>query len=497
MNIVICGGGTAGWLAAYIIHMAQPNIHKITVLESSSIDIIGAGEGSTGTLFDVVSGRVFNLEPDMAAVDDFIQKTNGTKKIGIKHVNWGKLPGSYYAPLDGGITSLKSPDMVFNYILSEYGFDKTYLASHMGQCYENSVFPTGNHAFHFDGRKIGPYFKEKLMTNPNVSFVDGIIKEVKVSSQGNIAKLILDEDRKLEGDFFIDCTGFARVLTSKLGVKWKSYKENLPLDSAIPFIMEYPEEGQVVEPVTIAHALSSGWMWNIPLQNRMGAGYVYSSEFITDEEALKEVSSIVKQDVHPLKQIRFNSGRAEELWKGNCLAIGLSSGFTEPLEATSIHLSIYQSLMFAYEFLNASVEETVTDFNVNFYNKSVGQVHDDYKDFLVLHYQGGRTDSEFWKYNTSGNTITPFVQEILEISKNKLPTTTNYRGSWGSSTQLWSYVLAGLELVNPKNSKKELEMFNLYQTAEDTYNSFKDSYIVDDQIKLELGLQNLNYFLKK
>jgi hypothetical protein len=483
MKIVVCGGGTAGWLAAYIIARSQPGMHKITVIESSSIDIIGAGEGSTGILFDIVSGNVFGDPVSFDTINDFMEKTDATRKIGIRHINWNKEKSSYFAPIDGSFEGIRYPDIGLNHVLSTFGNEKAYLASHIGQCFENGYFPSGGHAFHFDGRKIGPYFKNILERNINVSFIDDVIEDVVVSSAGNIEKIVLKNNKDVYGDFFIDCTGFARVLSKKLGVGWESYKENLPVDSAIPFILDYKFDGtEKIEPLTRAQALSSGWMWNIPLKTRMGCGYVYSSEFISDDEAILEVSKIVGKTVEPLKMIKFDSGRVGQTWKNNCLSLGLAAGFSEPLEATSIQLTIYQTLVFCYEILESTVEKTATEKNINFYNKAINRVYDDYKDFLVLHYQGGRDDSEFWRYIKTGATQTPFVKEILEHSKTKIPSRAQYGEKLGATPELFNWVLSGLGKITPEVAREELEKHGLIERASVSYNYFKDYYTVEDSV---------------
>lgn len=493
MKIVVVGGGTAGWLGAYIISKAQKGVHEIVVVESSSIDIIGAGEGSTGLLKGVITGAIFGEKESLQEIDVFMKKTDATKKIGIRHANWTNEFTSYYAPLDASISERRSPDVALNYVISKFGNDKAYLASHMGQSFENNTFPTGDFAFHFDGRKVGPYFKDRLATNSKVSFVDGTVQDVVVSPNGKIEKLVLEGGIELDGDFFIDCTGFARVLMGKLESKWKSYKQHLPVDSAIPFISHYKDNNEMIEPVTTAHALSSGWMWDIPLQTRRGRGYVYSSEFISDEDARLEVSKLVGEDVQPLKQLKFNSGRLEELWKSNCLALGLGAGFSEPLEATSIHLTIYQSIYFCYEFLRKSADATSTKSNIEMYNKAVGEVYDDYMNFLVLHYQGGRDDSEFWRYIKEGNTLTPFVSEIMDRAKTGLPTKAHYKDSLGSAPQLWNYVISGLKLVDPASARETLELYGLTEQAEKDYNAFAKSYVVTPERFMQFIPEQLRF----
>lgn len=480
MNIVICGGGTAGWLAAYIISNTQPNKHKITVIESSSVGIIGAGEGSTGLLFDVVTGYIWGRNDSL---DEFFMKTDSTIKMGIKHVNWGSDAKSlYFAPLDASVSIQASPDTVFNYVISKYGNNKAYLASHIGQSYSRKRMPSGGHGFHFDAVKVGNYFKEKLLKDNLVTHIDSLIKDVKINSNGTISSIILENSKIINGDFFIDCTGFLRVLVNKLGIGWKSYSQNLTADRAMPFIIEYdPLSTEVIEPLTTATALSSGWLWDIPLTTRKGCGYVYNSNFISEDEAQKEVETFLGKKIQPIRHLKFDSGRLDQLWSGNCLATGLAGAFSEPLEATSIHSTILQLLIFAKEYLDVTVEKTSTEVNIRSYNKIITEVYDEYRDFIVLHYLGGRDDSKFWRHIKNEKVATPFVLDTIERCKNQVPSTVHYSNSkYGSSSHLWNWILSGLHFIDPKISKNILDNHNLYGAAESEYKQFSSFYDYKD-----------------
>jgi len=476
MNIVVCGGGTAGWLAAYIISNTQLKKHNITVVESSSIGIIGAGEGSTGLLFDIVTGYIWGRNDSL---DDFFEKTDSTIKMGIKHTNWGSdAKSSYFAPLDSSASIQSSPDTTFNYVISKYGNKKAYLSSHIGQSYDRKRMPSGGHGFHFDAVKVGNFFKEKLLKDNLVTHIDSLIKDVKVNSNGTIESIVLDNNQTISGDFFIDCTGFARVLMNKLGVGWKSYSKNLTADRAMPFIVEYdPLSTEIVEPLTTSTALSSGWLWDIPLTTRKGCGYVYNSNFLSEDEAQKEVETFLGKKIQPIRHLKFDSGRLDQLWSGNCLATGLAGAFSEPLEATSIHSTILQLLIFAKEYLDVTVEKTATEVNIKTYNKIITDVYDEYRDFIVLHYLGGRDDSEFWKYIKTGEVITPFVADTIERCKTQVPSAIHYANSrWGSSSHLWNWILSGLDFIDPKIAKQTLEKHNLYGSAEVEYKLFASYY---------------------
>lgn len=453
MNIVIAGGGTAGWLAALFFVKSQPGKHKVTVIESSQIGIIGAGEGSTGVMYDLLSNQWFDTG---TTIDRFLRETNGTPKLGILHKNWTPAGDSYYAPLDGSPTSGINPDTDFLKQFAKEGKDGMHKCTYIGQHFEKEQIPH-NASFHFDAHLVGKHFKEILKRD--VTVIDEVILEPVMNEQALVTGLRLQDGRVIEGDFFVDCTGFKRIIADKLKVRWLPYSLNLPVDRAIPFILPIDEKNPP-KPVTVAHALSSGWMWQIPTQDRIGCGYVYNSSCLHTEEAIEEIEKTLGREIDPIKVINFESGRSERLWESNCLVLGLSAAFAEPLEATSIHTTIVQLLTFCYEFLSDTQETTVSETNRQIYNKKMARMYDDILDFLVLHYQGGRTGTEFWDWVSAGNTRTSFVSEILDRVQHKIPGVLNYNYYYGCiGSPLWNWILAGIGRITPEQARKELELY--------------------------------------
>lgn len=453
MNIVIAGGGTAGWLAALFLVKSQPGKHKVTVIESSQIGIVGAGEGSTGVMFDLLSNQWFDTG---TTVDRFLRETNGTPKLGILHKNWTPKGDSYYAPLDGSPTSGINPDIDFLKQFAKEGVSGMHKCTYIGQHFEQNKTPH-NASFHFDARLVGEHFKSIL--KKDVDIIDAVIQEPVLDENASVIAVRLEDGRLIEGDFFVDCTGFKRLIAEKLQVRWLPYSLNLPVDRAIPFLLPIDEDNPP-PPVTVAHALSSGWMWQIPTQTRIGCGYVYNSSCLHTEEAIQEVEKVLGREIDPIKVIDFESGRCEKLWESNCLVLGLSAAFAEPLEATSIHTTIVQLLSFCFEFLSDTKENTVSETNRQVYNRKMTRMYDDILDFLVLHYQGGRTDTELWQWITEGNTRTTFVNEVLERSQYKIPGVLNYNYYYGCiGAPLWNWILAGIGKITPEQAKKELELY--------------------------------------
>lgn len=473
MKIVIAGGGTAGWLAAYVLCKSQPKQHIITVVESSKIGIIGAGEGSTGLLVQLMNGYYFESGTN---AQTFLDRVDGTNKLGIRHTNWTGDGSSYFAPLDGSITGHLINDFVFQYGLAEFKKDEIYKTSEIGQAYFNNVSPNIQ-GFHFDGKKVGEYLKELCMKD-GVNHIDSEITDVNIDKNESITSLDLSDGVPIEGDFFIDCTGFARLLSKKLNVDWVSYKKHLPVDTAMPFLLDYTDEDKFIVPQTEATALSSGWMWNIPLKTRRGCGYVFDSSCISREEAQKEVETLLKRKIKPIKFIEFESGRAEVFWKNNCLSLGLAAAFAEPLEATSIHTTIVQLLTFSNEFLSASVAKTNNKPNRDSYNSKIAKLYDLTLDFLVIHYQGGRNDSKFWKKISTGITLTDRATKVIERSKQRIPGVLEFEGVFGTAYgPLWNWILSGLGLITSDQAKAQLKEQNLYKIAEERYASFEKEYV--------------------
>jgi tryptophan halogenase len=472
MKIVIVGGGTAGWLAALILLKTKGSDHTITMVESSNIGIIGAGEGSTGTMTNIIQNITGNYGCDE---QEFISMCDVTPKLGIHHKNWTGDNSSYIAPIDGSWTSSTPLDFIFLHTLANFGADKIHLNSDNGLLIENNkdtfLLKDGPAAYHFDAHKVGKYFKK--VCGDRVKHVDSEVKNVNLDENGFIKSLDLSNEQTLTGDFFVDATGFSRVLMKKLNVGWHSYKNNLPVDRAMPFLLDY-EADEVIKPLTVAWAQKNGWMWQIPTLNRKGCGYVYSSEFTTDDQAHAEIETILGRKVNPIKFIKFESGRSEKLWEKNCLSIGLAAAFAEPLEATSIHTTIVQLEAFAQKCLVPDKMGTCDPNTIQEYNNKHTFMYDLLKDFLVLHYQGGRTDSEFWKYIDSGATLTEHVSTMIGLCQHRVPNSSMFpRVSAAAGWPLWSYVLAGTGKLTPETARKELEIHRVQDLAEREYATIK------------------------
>jgi len=473
MEIVIVGGGTAGWLAALYFSKVHSG-NNITLIESEDIGIIGAGEGSTNLLSEIISGSSFDFGCNER---EFIYKTGATMKYGIRHKGWtNNIEGSYVGPIDGSTSYDQNLDINFLYAAANLELDEIHRCSSDGYLIRNKKSSFSKdlksiisaHAYHFDAHLVGKYFKEICIRN-NVTCINDQVINVNLKEDGFIKDLLLKSRRKIEGDFFVDASGFRRVLISEVGSKWISYKKHLPVNTALPFQIQY-KDNEEIEPTTLAWAHKAGWMWRIPVKDRYGAGYVFCDDFITADQAQEEIEISLGHKIDPIRLLKFDTGRLDKFWNKNCLAIGLSSAFTEPLEAMSIHSTILMLRWFTLDFFRETVDQTYNNENENLYNQRCDKMFETFKDFLVAHYQGGRNDSEFWKYITSGATQTDFVRNIIGTCKKRIPNKRDFDNFWGSAGWgLWSFVLLGTGNITKETAIKEMKHFGISEYSRQVF----------------------------
>ena len=493
MRIVIVGGGTAGWLSAlyFANKTTDTNLHDITVIDSSKLGIIGAGEGSTGSFVDTLINRLKNIKG--LNLKDFHRKTNSTIKMGIHCKNWHGNGESFYEPLGPQRTFLDSLDL--DYILAlKYG-EAVDSSNCMNMWRQNKVpfvyrgdgEAKASYSYHFDAHKVGQYFKEVALKN-NVKHIDSEIHNL-VITNGELQSVELKETGEvIDADMWIDCSGFRRVLIEPMGGGWVDYSKWLPVNKAMTYFHQY-ESDEVIVPETLALALPNGWMWQIPTQERYGCGYVYSDKFISDEQAHKELQEVTGRTIDKFRIIPFNPGRCERSWVGNVLAIGLSSHFLEPLEATSIHITCNSLDDFCSNYLHYSKQKTLIDYNINLFNKTFTDMVDDYKSLIQMHYITKREDSDFWKYVKYDLEITERNREVLELCKVKVPSFKDFSGivsasGWG----VWSWLLAGLghisnEVVDDtiKNANLNVDLEKLYSKMQMKYNAVPEIFYTHNE----------------
>ena len=499
MKIVICGGGTAGWLAALMISKAQPT-HTVTVIESSRIGIVGAGEGSTGYLTDIVQGNTWNYGCNEI---DFLKETGATIKLGIKHRDWKQLGHEYIGPIDGTNSNGLCDYMLLKSITDGRPVHTSsingYLIENNSSSFsldnENKLSNMYSHAYHFDAHLVGKYFKK--VCGDKVHHIDTEIKQVNLDERGYAKSVTCSDGLTVEGDFFIDSTGFARVFLKPMENSWHSYSKNLPVNTAMPFLLPY-EEDEKISPVTTAWAQKAGWLWQIPTQARKGCGYVFDDNFITHEQAQQEIEQALGRKIEPIKFLKFDTGRTQKSWIKNCLWIGLSAAFAEPLEATSIHSTIVQLQYFIFEYLRDTQDLTCNIGSEATYNRRVAKMYDDFKDFLVMHYTGSRTDSAFWRWIGTGETHTTVVAELLEMQKSRHIRSTDLLGYHGyAGADLYNWVMAGLGHLTPELASRELDFYGNRDLADQVnlVHDFNMKKIVENSIDNTEFVKNLDNYI--
>jgi glycine/D-amino acid oxidase-like deaminating enzyme len=458
-HFAIVGGGTAGWLAALMLRQALPPEHKITVVESSKIPTIGVGEGTTAVFRQMLKGFGFDEF-------EFLRETEATIKFGIRHKDWRRLGHHYDGPIDDPHLVLeasgKKPQSYIDIFSCAAGrpLADTHLFSYLlaqhkapfGRKANGTLAAMGpyHHAFHFDQAKAGQWLRKK---SNGVAVIDALVSGItRDPESGNITALTSDSG-DIHADFFMDCTGFRRTLISAMGGKWISYAKDLPVNRAMPFWLDVAD-GDELTPFTTAWAQSSGWMWMIPTQKRIGCGYVYSDHHTTPEQAKAEIEKTLGRKIEPRNDIKIDSGRMDKAWIGNCLALGLASSFLEPLEATSIHGTIVQMMVFLSFHLGSTKEDSER------YNDFAARQLDDFKHFINAHYVSERRDTLFWQ-DVARDFISPETRERLNTWQMKMPSVDDFTplpgGFAHTEQQLYYPVLDGLGLLNRTTAQKHME----------------------------------------
>jgi tryptophan halogenase len=400
-SVLIAGGGTAGWMAAAaLVRVLPPELLQITLIESDEIGIVGVGEATFPTL------QLFNklLEIDE---DEFLQATNGTFKLGIEFCDWLRPGHSYFHPFgrygdDFGVTAFHHQWLrarAYGYPVALSDFSLVCTAAREGKFQRPPaspppVFGTFGWAYQIDSHLYGQFLR-RYAEDRGVERIEGKIAEVQLRSEdGAIDRVVLDDGRKFDADLYIDCTGFRALLVGDaLGVGYEDWSQWLPCDRALAVQTERSGE---IPPFTRSFARSAGWQWRIPLQHRTGNGYVYCSKYISDEDARAELlSNLDSKPTTEPRTLHFVTGRRQEQWHKNCIALGLSSGFLEPLESTSIHL-IQTGIT---RLIGYFPDQRFDPVSIAQYNCDVHQELECVRDFLVLHYHATeRSGQPFWDY---------------------------------------------------------------------------------------------------
>lgn len=486
-KIVVVGGGSAGWLTALYLKKLY-NSFDIYLVESKEIGILGAGEGSVPTLLHFLNSIDISLS-------NVVKNCDATIKNAIKFTNWNNDNKFYYhgfginSNLSMGagasVTEATKPlavasifkndnlgDVDFIEKISEINKVPYTYKDKNTKTFENNNQALGSHSIHFNAFKFANMLKE-IGIERGINVLEKTIIDVSLKEKQNIDEIFFDDGTSISPDFVFDCSGFSRLLIGKkLKATWKSYKDFLPIDSAIPFFIEMSEE---IPPYTEAIAMKYGWMWKIPLQNRFGCGYVYDSSLISEKDAVKEIEEFLGYEpTYPRKDkggFSFDAGCYENTWIGNCVAIGLAANFIEPLEATSIWVSInmLQKILANPAWLHEDNQPIKDSFN-----KYVVEMNKDIADFVYFHYMGDRKDTKFWE-KFSYESAPDLLKEKISNWQYRFPEKYDTGSFWSYSS--WISVGFGVNKINKDISKHYLENLEKYKQILDNYNyhiSFQD-----------------------
>lgn len=483
-DVVVVGGGTAGWITALFVQKMHPDLN-ITLIESRDIGILGAGEGTTPQLIGLLNKLDIPLH-------DIIKNCDATIKNGIKFTNWNN-DGDFYhhtfSPVQDssiGFEARMSPDQmthplfIANILKNNTCKDSDFL----GQVSEKNKVPfietnsknkklsedyfnLSEYGIHFNAVKFANRLKE-IGVSRGINVIEETISSISLDDQNNVNRINLENEIGISCDFVFDCSGFHRLIIGKVyNAKWKSYQEFLPCNAAVPFFLDKQEE---IPPYTEAIAMKYGWMWKIPLQSRFGCGYVYDSSLISEADAIKEIEEFLGYEpVYPRKDkggFKFNAGCYEEPWTNNCIAIGLASNFLEPLEATSIGGTIIslRRVIGNPDWLSGNTQYIKKEFN-----KYVVEMNNSFSDFVYMHYLGQRKDTDFWKkfsYDNASETL----KEKLDLWKERLPNKLDGDGYW--TFESFFAVASGLNLINKNVANNYLSYTDKYKDGVSKYDHF-------------------------
>jgi tryptophan halogenase len=393
-RVVIAGGGTAGWIAAAALSRHLGPLLDITLVESDEIGTVGVGESTIPT------ARTFHR---LLGLDErgFMRAAKASFKLGITFENWGGIGDRYihsfgqvgHSTWMGGFQHLwmQAAAQGFGGDIGDYCFE---LQAIKHERFATSDKANINYAYHLDAGLYAGFLRAFSEAH-GAKRVEGKISEVRQNSEtGYIESLLLSDGRVLEGDLFIDCTGFRGLLIEQtLKAGFEDWGHWLPTDSAIA---AQTASTKPASPYTLASAHEAGWQWRIPLQHRMGNGFVYSSQYMSDDEARARFRA--KLDGEPITEprlIRYRAGTRNVVWEKNCIAFGLASGFVEPLESTSIHLIMLGATHLVQNFPFGGMNPAL----IRRYNQQSRTELERVRDFVILHYhQTERDDSPFWNY---------------------------------------------------------------------------------------------------
>ncbi len=512
-HIVIVGGGTAGWLAAsHLAKRLQPNSPtgvKVTFIESPNIPTIGVGEGTVPMMRQTLK--------DLGISEtEFFKTCDATFKQGIKFVDWLDNPtnghSNYYHHLFD-YPHITEFDVTPYWLKGLAGDNRSFAdsVSRQGVVCDAERAPKTittpeyegktSYGYHLDANKFSALLCKNAVERHGVTHLKAHVDEITLNDAGEIASVITKEHGEISGDFFVDCTGFDCLLLGKtLGVPFVDKSDVLFVDHALTIQIPYETEDEVIPSYTISTAMESGWVWDIGLLKRRGVGHVYSSKYISHEEAEKTLRDYVgpMADKYPTRLIEMSIGHREKFWHKNCAALGLAQGFVEPLEATGLLVFDATAKMLAAQFPVHKEDMAVI---AKQFNKRIKLSWESVIDFVKLHYYlSRRDDSQFWLDNRKDETTPDSLLERLALWKTQLPSSLDFHNGCEIFTlENYLYVLYGMEFDTDIDSlsdrypdiEQAKTFFNLMaQSAQTLKEVLPSNRELVDKI-LEHGLQKI------
>ncbi len=419
-HIVVVGGGTAGWMAACLLSHAWNNGEKpsrVTLIESADIDTIGVGEGSTPYM------REFFKRLGIAETE-WMPACNATYKCGITFPGWSTRKGfeSYFHPFFSRLDLEPADNFFRNCNRRRKGEnvaahpDDYFVAAELARQRKSPIPQQAfnfehDYAYHFDAGLLAAFLK-RYAKQCGVNHVIDTVVEITRTATGDIESLLTGSQGALQADLFVDCTGFASLLMGKtLAEPFHSYRDTLFNDRAVAMPSAI-DTSELVPSDTVSRAASAGWIWRIPLTSRYGNGYVYSSDYLSEEEAEQELRNALGKDAAGVeaRHLKMRVGRVAQHWKANCLAAGLSQGFIEPLEATAIGLIQYTIERFILAFERGGF----TDAHRDSFNAEVNKAFDGTRDYVSLHYRlNSRHDTSYWRDNREQGVASDSLSHLI------------------------------------------------------------------------------------
>ena len=486
LSFCIVGSGTAGLVSALLLRKAFTDA-EITIVYSSKIGIIGVGEGSTE------HWREF-MDQCQIPTGELIENTSATHKNGIRFENWTTHTPDYFHSV-GGIDELYAEGLYATYA----GFieEKKLITSQTCSIglVQNKIGRRNMHKtvnqFHFDTNKLNDYLSGLCFLRM-IKFVDAEVTDISLDVEtGEIESVTTSHQEKVFADFWIDASGFSRTLMTKLGnTEWESFSPYLLCDSAVAFPTPSDPSGQI-RPYTRARAASSGWMFEIPTQERRGNGYVFSSAHLSMDEAIKEAETMIgyKAPDSP-KVFKFDPGFLKNQWVKNCVSVGLASSFVEPLEATSIGSTLIQMKMLMQHVASYNKKSSKMQLA---YNKTIEETMRNILTMMRLHYISDRDDSLFWKDQAS-MPINEELQDLIDLWSETVPS--RYTSLTGTHLMFHVphlvHVMQGQGLIPSEPSSIAIDRLNLRQKVTLEMDNFRNSRYNHDLVDHREGLLEIN-----